>query len=55
MEHNNQNSERFEYLKIQVAVLCVVTLCSDAVGYQCFGEHCCLRLQDEVSGAWKRT
>jgi hypothetical protein len=34
---------------IQVVVFCVVTLCSDVLGYQCFGAPCCLHLQGEVS------
>jgi len=35
-------------LKIIVEVLRVVTPCSDAVGYQRFGEPCCLHLQGGV-------
>jgi hypothetical protein len=34
-------------MKIQVAVFCVVTLCSDVVGNQRFGGNSCLHLQDE--------
>jgi hypothetical protein len=35
---------------IQAAVFCVVTPCSD-VGYQRFGETCCLHLQGENGGS----
>jgi len=31
-------------VKIQVEVFWVVTLCIDAIGYQCFGGPCCLHL-----------
>jgi len=34
----------FTAVKIQV-VLWVMVPCSDVVGYQHFGEHCCLHLQ----------
>jgi len=37
---------------IYVAVLWVVMLCSDELGYQCFREPCCLHLQDEM-WLWK--
>jgi len=37
-------------IKIQVMIW-VVTLCSDVVGCQCFGGHCCLHLQSEVIGS----
>jgi hypothetical protein len=40
-------------MKTEVAVLWVMTPCSDAVGYQRFVGHCCLHLQGEVSGAGK--
>jgi hypothetical protein len=36
-------------VKIQVAVVCVVTQCSVAVEYQRFGAPCCLHLQDQVT------
>jgi hypothetical protein len=35
----------FTAMKIQVAVFWVMTPCSDVVGYQRFGEPCCLHLQ----------
>jgi len=35
----------FKVIKIQVAVLWVMTPSSDVVGYQRFGEPCCLHLQ----------
>jgi hypothetical protein len=44
---------RFEVLaamKIQVAVFCVVTTCSDVVGYQRFGRPRCMHLQGEENG-----
>jgi hypothetical protein len=34
---------------IQVEVFWIVTLCSDAVGYQRLGRPCCLHLQDRVN------
>jgi hypothetical protein len=37
--------EVFTVMKFQVAIFWVVTLCSDVVGYQCFGGPCCLHLQ----------
>jgi hypothetical protein len=35
-------------MKIQVVVFCIVTPCSDVVGYQRFGRPCCPYLQGEV-------
>jgi len=32
-------------IKIQVVVLWIMTSCSIALGYQCFGGPCCLHLQ----------
>jgi hypothetical protein len=40
--------EVFTVVKIQVDVVCVVTPCSVAVGYQRFGEPCCFHLQGEM-------
>jgi len=37
----------FKVIKIQVAVLWVMTPSSDVVGYQRFGEPCCLHLQSD--------
>jgi hypothetical protein len=44
----------FPVMKIQVADFCVVTLCSDAIGYQCFRGPCCLLHQGELKmeAAW---
>jgi hypothetical protein len=42
--------EVFSAVKIQVEVFWVVKLCSDVVGYQCFGVSCCLLLQGEDEG-----
>jgi len=40
-------------VKIQVEVFWVVTPCSVVVGYQRFGEPCCLHLHGEVfKGLW---
>jgi hypothetical protein len=36
--------------KLQVQVLCVMMLCSDVIGYQCFRRPCCLHLQRETCG-----
>jgi len=36
--------EVFTAVKIQVEFFWVVTLCSDAVGYQRFGSHCTLKM-----------
>jgi hypothetical protein len=41
-------------VKIQVMVLWIVALCSIAVGYQCFGELCCLHYHDEVNGTGRK-
>jgi hypothetical protein len=49
----NSRFEVYITLKVQVEVFSVVTLCSFAVRYQCFGESCCLHLQGEVNGAGK--
>jgi hypothetical protein len=35
-------------MKAQVEILCVVTLCSVAAGYQRFGGPCCHHLQDKA-------
>jgi len=40
---------------IQVAVFCVMTPCSDVVGYQNFRGPCCLHLKGEVNSARKWT
>jgi len=41
--------EVFTAVKIQVEVFWVVTSCSVVVGYQRFGEPCCLHLEDKVT------
>jgi hypothetical protein len=41
--------ELFTAMKIQVAVFWVVTPCNDVVGYQRFGEPCCLRLHRDLN------
>jgi hypothetical protein len=38
--------EIFTAVKIRVAAFWVVTSCSDVVGYQRFGELCCLRVHN---------
>jgi hypothetical protein len=40
--------EVFTAINIQVVVFWVVTSCSVVVGYQCFGETCCLYLQRDA-------
>lgn len=39
-------------MKIKVGVVFVLTPCGD-VRQQLFGGPCCLRVEDEVNGAWK--
>jgi len=36
-------------VEIEVQVFWIVTLCSVAVGYQYFGQSCCLHLQETWS------
>jgi hypothetical protein len=43
--------EIFMAVKIQVEVSWAVMLCSAAVGYQCFGGHCCLCFHPEDGGS----
>jgi hypothetical protein len=40
-------------ISFQVEDFCVVTPCSVVVGYQRFGELCCLHLQVKVNGIGK--
>jgi hypothetical protein len=41
--------EVFTAMKIQVVLFCVVTSCTDVVGYQRFGGPCCFHLQVDVT------